>query len=231
MNFPAISLTEWHPFSVSSGPREDGVELHIRNLGDHTKLVVDLSKRLSANSKKSHTWIRVDGPYGKQNFNFRRFPVVFLCGGGVGITPVLGMLKDIYNVGEYGKGGEGARFQKHVMQCVYAMWIVPTEEDANWFLRELKACMRNAQNVESMPKLVVWLHVTKAKAGTVKAPLIAGRPNMQEVFDSMQTCYPTQAALCFACGPSPMVNELWDLSIKRTREGGRVDFHHETFEF
>ena len=111
------------------------------------------------------------------------------------------------------------------------MWIVPAEEDAKWFMREITACMRNAKNIEHMPKLVVWVHVSKAKPGTVKAPLIAGRPNMQQVFSTMEVCYPKMATLCFACGPAPMVNELWDLSMERTRTGGRVDFHHETFEF
>ena len=75
VNFPALSLTEWHPFSVSSGPREDGVELHIRALGDHTNRIVELAKERSGGS--SHTWICIDGPYGCQSFNYRRY-VAFL---------------------------------------------------------------------------------------------------------------------------------------------------------
>lgn len=70
VNFPALSLTEWHPFSVSSGPREDSVELHIRDLGDHTKRIVEFSK-LKAKTNE-HTWILIDGPYGNQSFNYRQ---------------------------------------------------------------------------------------------------------------------------------------------------------------
>ncbi len=70
VNFPALSMTEWHPFSVSSGPRERNIELHIRALGDHTSEIVELSKKRT-NSPLS-TWICIDGPYGKQNFNYRR---------------------------------------------------------------------------------------------------------------------------------------------------------------
>ncbi len=70
VNFPALSLTEWHPFSVSSGPREERVELHIRALGDHTRKIVDLAKERAGTNKK--TWICIDGPYGNQTFNFRR---------------------------------------------------------------------------------------------------------------------------------------------------------------
>lgn len=70
VNFPALSLTEWHPFSVSSGPREDGVELHIRNLGDHTSRIVALAKERTGTKRK--TWICIDGPYGVLGMNFRR---------------------------------------------------------------------------------------------------------------------------------------------------------------
>jgi respiratory burst oxidase len=70
VNFPGLSLTEWHPFSVSSGPREESIELHIRALGDHTTRVVEYAKE---NAKlKILPWIRVDGPYGKQNFDYKK---------------------------------------------------------------------------------------------------------------------------------------------------------------
>jgi predicted ferric reductase len=31
----------------------------------------------------------MDGPYGLHDFNFRRYPMMLLVGGGVGITPVM----------------------------------------------------------------------------------------------------------------------------------------------
>ena len=70
VNFPALSLHEWHPFSVSSGPREDEVELHIRALGDHTTEIVRLATERGKASQP--TWICIDGPYGVQSFNYRR---------------------------------------------------------------------------------------------------------------------------------------------------------------
>ncbi len=30
VNFPGVSLLEWHPYSVSSGPDEQTIELHIK---------------------------------------------------------------------------------------------------------------------------------------------------------------------------------------------------------
>jgi hypothetical protein len=30
INFPSVSLMEWHPFSLSSGPNEEFCEIHIK---------------------------------------------------------------------------------------------------------------------------------------------------------------------------------------------------------
>jgi NAD(P)H-flavin reductase len=38
-------------------------------------------------------------------------------------------------------------------------------------------------------------------------------------------------AFVVACGPPAMVNQVWDLSIKKGISKVRFDFHHETFEF
>lgn len=76
VNFPELSFTEWHPFSVSSGPREECVELHIRNLGDHTCRIVALAMEKVNTTKK--TWIRIDGPYGVLGLHYRRYLFVFL---------------------------------------------------------------------------------------------------------------------------------------------------------
>lgn len=91
INFPELSLTEWHPFSVSSGPGEDHIELHIRALGDHTREIVALAKQCAIENRQ--TWIRSDGPYGYLGFNYRRYGVLFLVGGGIGVTPVVSLLK------------------------------------------------------------------------------------------------------------------------------------------
>jgi respiratory burst oxidase len=72
LNFPALSLTEWHPFSVSSGPREEEIEVHIRGLGDHTNRLVEFAKQKEAANET--TFVLMDGPYGLSSaFNYRRY--------------------------------------------------------------------------------------------------------------------------------------------------------------
>lgn len=41
VNCPAISLLEWHPFTLTSAPEEDFFSIHIRAAGDWTERLID----------------------------------------------------------------------------------------------------------------------------------------------------------------------------------------------
>ena len=43
---PALSVLEWHPFSLSSHPSQDSVFLHVRALGDWTKSLHALASKV-----------------------------------------------------------------------------------------------------------------------------------------------------------------------------------------
>jgi hypothetical protein len=43
-------------------------------------------------------WIRADGPYGKFTIDYHHYDTVLLVGGGVGVTPCIACLRDIYRV-------------------------------------------------------------------------------------------------------------------------------------
>ncbi|MCK8058684.1 MULTISPECIES: ferric reductase-like transmembrane domain-containing protein [unclassified Fusibacter] len=79
---------EEHPFSISSSP-SDGSELSItvKELGDFTR---------STSNLKIGDRVKVEGPYGK--FSYLRYKneasSIFIAGG-IGITPVLGMIDQI----------------------------------------------------------------------------------------------------------------------------------------
>lgn len=84
VNFPALSFTEWHPFSVSSGPREDEIEIHIRGLGDHTNRLVKFAEEKEKMNQSTH--VLIDGPYGMSaDFHYRRYFILYIpfCKGSI----------------------------------------------------------------------------------------------------------------------------------------------------
>jgi respiratory burst oxidase len=217
-------MFEWHPFSVSSGPREKTVEVHIRGLGDATNALVELSKTCD------QLWIRVDGPYGNHKLNYRRYPVSLMVGGGIGISPVIGMVKDIYNVGDLSSIDQ-ATIPPHCIDNIYVVWVMREESVHNWFCDELQACYRASQQ-PGFPSLYVWIYVTGVTRVSRPDLFAPGRPDWDLVFDTIVEQNPSQKPCnVFACGPGPMVNECWDHSVRRKQKGRRFDFIHEIFDF
>lgn len=152
--------------------------------------------------------------------------MMLLAGGGIGVTPVMCMLKDIYDIG---LPANEQNVLPHAIETVYFMWVMPNLSDYESFRSDLELCSQRSRE-PGRPKLVSMIYVTRSKE-QLEPPFISGRPKVSEIFSSMMTAQPDDAGLVFACGPSPMVAELWDNSIQNTLKGRRIDFHHEIFEF
>jgi len=222
LNFPTISVTEWHPFSISSGPEEQIVEVHIKALGDHTRQLVDSAK------ERGSLWVRCDGPYGNHRINFRRFHVLVLVAGGIGVTPVMGFVKDVYRFGQI---DPKAKRPASVLQRVIMVWTVQNYEQYMWFGEELKTCLQNSRSLPDMPSFDLRVHITKDAGGHNEPFFYSGRPAMDDVFDEIVANYKGKASTVFTCGPRQMVNDCWDATNDRKRSGHAFHFHHETFEF
>lgn len=90
LNFPQISKWEWHPYTLASSPLETHYEVDIKILGDHTK------KLVQAFQDGATPTVRIDGPYGRVVINPRRYrSLVFVCGG-IGVTPMISMIRWSY---------------------------------------------------------------------------------------------------------------------------------------
>jgi predicted ferric reductase len=75
-----------HPFSLASAPRRPGIALVIKELGDFTRTV---------GSIPAGTRIGIDGPHGDFTAEGRSAGALLLVAGGVGIAPILGILRDL----------------------------------------------------------------------------------------------------------------------------------------
>lgn len=81
-----FSLAE-NPFSISSAPSSGkGLQFVIKEMGDFTRAVGDI---------KPGTRAYVDGPYGNLIVSGRREAGIALLAGGVGIAPLLGILRQL----------------------------------------------------------------------------------------------------------------------------------------
>jgi predicted ferric reductase len=97
--FPDISLFEWHPISISSSPFQHDVTLHIRTRGSWTKRLYALSK------KKNRVPVLIEGPYGSLNVDLtsKRYSMVMLISGGIGVTPMQSIAHQLVYEHEWGE--------------------------------------------------------------------------------------------------------------------------------
>ncbi|XP_072471291.1 NADPH oxidase 5 isoform X2 [Notamacropus eugenii] len=125
LNIPAIAKYEWHPFTISSAPEQEGtIWLHIRSQGQWTNRLYEYfkasgpicsgSKRLTQSlklrrsQKKSQVFpslnenhqfgnikCYLDGPYGTPTRRIFASEHAVLIGAGIGITPFASILQSI----------------------------------------------------------------------------------------------------------------------------------------
>lgn len=77
---------EWHPFSISSTPTNDRLQISVKALGDYTSALTGLKQGAIA---------EVEGAYGKFSFtNYRNLNQIWVAGG-IGITPFLSMAQSL----------------------------------------------------------------------------------------------------------------------------------------
>lgn len=75
-----------HPFSIADSPTRPGISLIIKEAGDFTRHVGTLAPG---------TAIGIDGPYGEFTLESRSARSILLLAGGVGIAPIMGILRDL----------------------------------------------------------------------------------------------------------------------------------------
>ena len=81
-----VVTSEWHPFSISSGEKDDLLEISVKSLGDYTSQLAKLQHGVVA---------EIEGAYGRFSYtNFKNKNQIWVAGG-IGITPFLSMAKSL----------------------------------------------------------------------------------------------------------------------------------------
>jgi len=164
-----------HPFSIADSPRRDGLSLIIKEAGDFTNTVGQLAPG---------TPIGIDGPHG--TFTVDRHPgdCVLLIAGGVGIAPIMGLLRDLI-----------ARGDPRPIRVAYAVG------SARNF-----ACLDELKAAEDQLDLKVLLISENPEEGWTGETGFLDRDKLLQLLDGL----PFERTIAMMCGPGPMVTAVSD---------------------
>ncbi|KAK3393305.1 FAD-binding domain-containing protein [Podospora didyma] len=113
LQVPAISLFQWHPFTVSvcSGKK---MQLHIKTNGNWTKRL----RALGGENGQAKIEVGINGPFGAPAQRFYDFRHTIIVGSGIGVTPFSGILADLQARDNQRHGGPGHVLDRSCM-CNY----------------------------------------------------------------------------------------------------------------
>jgi len=220
---PAIDLTQWHPFSISSGP-DDGLNtFHIRALGDFTEKLATLAKQNVSDWTHLHCYM--EGPYGRLELPYDRFDSLVLISGGIGITPMQSIWSELMTLISKGQKWNEIHF----------IWYIRRPEMANEFANIHWDAVKRIGGPDQ------FAHILKINGVTLKttyvftkgAPndikerfgdaYVEGRQSVKGYIDS--TGAGTNKAV-LGCGPGPMISEMKDHCATNG-----IACHTEVFQF
>jgi len=237
LNVPSLSLLQWHPFSLTSNPESGDDEICVRSLGNFTKQLGTLAKEQGSES----FYVRVDGPYGNPP-NPRMYPGVLLFAGGIGITPVIGLLRSIYHL-SLDASPEDANTSLGLVKSVRptsnfnsekpfvcVSWNVSRLSDFQLFAQVFAAAAAACEKDASLPAFYLTVTLSTRAVGKVSSALPAcfkkGRTRGDPLVLLNAARIPT---LVFVCGPLQMTNDVWDFAMVAKSNGRNLDVHREGF--
>ncbi|KAE8707445.1 Respiratory burst oxidase-like protein B [Hibiscus syriacus] len=252
---PQISPFEWHPFSLTSGPEDDYLSVHIRTLGDWSYQLYSLFQEAKLTGPKQNPKIYIDGPYGASSQDHIKYDIVVMVGLGIGITPFISILKDIVtrlknSTTDHAACGEG-RPEKTPLKA-YLYWVTREQSSFNWFMDVMKE-IAEANQKQSVVEIFNFL-TSVYQEGDARSALITiiqslyqakhgidiisrtpvhtqfGRPNWLNIFSKLARRHRGARIGVFYCGPKALARELEKLCTKfSTETNTRFVFHKEYY--
>jgi respiratory burst oxidase len=250
LNIPKLSRAEWHPFTLTSAPHEDHLEFAIQAVGDWTRSTRDLLGDASLDAcvsvgGSSFPNIKVEGPIGASSQDFSKFPILVLIGAGIGVTPMISVVKELLkNPGQ--------------MKRTILYWTIRDQAAVEWFTSVLDDIyQQDDKNVIQIRHFLtsvkyddrdlgaVLLHyAARSKHKHTNIDIILGRQThhqvevgrpvwdkeLQSVREEAKELGYNRAGI-FLCGPSRMAEEVDDVSFKLSRDDPNFHFYFnkETF--
>ncbi|KAI4329693.1 hypothetical protein MLD38_028048 [Melastoma candidum] len=238
---PQVSPFEWHPFSLTSGPDDDCLSIHIRTLGDWSRQLYSLFQETKISRKDHYPEIRVDGPYGAASQDHVKYEIVVMIGLGIGITPFISILKDVTNNNHHQQNREDGHVRRKPSSRrskAYLYWVTREQSSFAWFrdvIEQLPATHHKEARVEMHNFLTCMYKEEDARTALLSAIQVLcharsridfisrtpvctdfGRPDWHRIFSELSTRHRGKQIGVFYCGPSAVARELQELSTKFT---------------
>ena len=164
-----------HPFSIADSPLRSGLSLIVKEAGDFTNKIGELAPG---------TAIGIDGPYGDFTLESHEARNVLLLAGGVGIAPIMGLLRDMV-----------ARRDPRPVRLAYA-----AGQPTNF------ACLAEIDAAKAVLDLQVMLLSEEDAQGWSG---LIGRLDHSRLADLLKGLDPKDT-VALVCGPGPMVTSVSD---------------------
>lgn len=226
LNCPQISSMQWHPISISSAHTSLGhFTFHIKDMG-----VGSWSNQLAgkvADLQSEAAQIKIAGPYGSMSVKLEDYPVIIMCAGGVGITP---MMSTYMHLVEEHKAGRFSHLRR-----VELIWVCQDEVPLHKWFPKLQGTTGSpifkvryfATRGGQAPINVELTEVKENASASGSVAVQSGRPQFGAIFTDV--CLhnsperPDEVAV-LSCGPAPMVIETQNAASNL-----HMHFHKETF--
>jgi len=245
---PAVSLWQYHPFTLTSAPEEDYISIHMRVVGDFTRSVAETlgcefdrkkgesSKVVGVNQDNDEVdpalrrvlpRVYIDGPFGSASEDVFKYEISVLCGAGIGVTPFASILKSIWYRMNYPQ-------KKTRLSKVYFFWICRDFGSFEWFRSLLLAI--EAQDVDNRIEIHTYLtakikvddatnimindaNADKDTITGLRSPTNFGRPNWDMIFRGIRKLHTPSEAGVFFCGPKGLGSTLHIFCNKYSEPG------------
>lgn len=168
-----------HPFSIADSPLRPGLSLIIKEAGDFTRTIGTLP---------CGTAIGIDGPYGEFSLEGHPEDAVVLLAGGVGIAPIIGILRDLV-----------ARRDPRPVRLVYAVGV-----PQNF------ACLPEIEAAKQVLDLKTMLVSEAAGDGWTGEVGRLSEDRLKSLLDGLDP----KRSVVLICGPGPMATAVSDALLE-----------------
>jgi len=223
---PPTSLIAWHPISFSSSPSvmDDGphyASIHMKVQGGFSRQLYVRSQE-GPQSMQFPLKMKVDGPYGKTSLDFMQYNTVVLVSGGIGITPMISILRDLVD--------RQVTSMPIVTQAIYFLWVIPDIDAYQWFGSELRELVARADALPGNKHLLdIKVFLTRSTT-TPSSVFFQGRPDFSIFMQDIKKYHGSGDIAVGVCGPAVMLKQVRNAAVQTSDTTCLFKVHCETFE-